>query len=53
MMSFREIRLYDIKNTFRFPSEETSLGSGISSHLPSEDVLCPSIPPHGFFHHII
>jgi hypothetical protein len=36
LMSFRAIRIYDIKNTLSFPGEETSLGSGLSSHLPSE-----------------
>jgi len=40
-MSFRVIRLYDIKNTFSFPSVETSLGSGIPSHLLMGDVPCP------------
>ena len=53
LMFFRVIRLYDIKNTLSFPSEETSLGSGLSSHLPLEDVPCPSSPSHGFFHHTI
>jgi len=47
------IRLYDIKNTLSFPSEETSLGSGIPSHLHKGDVPCPSIPSHGFIHHTI
>ena len=51
--SFRVIRLYDIKNTLSFPGEETSLGSGIPSHLHKGDVPCPSSPPHGFFHHTI
>jgi len=26
----------DFENTLSFPSEETSLGSGLPSHLPSE-----------------
>jgi hypothetical protein len=32
---------------------ETSLGSGIPSHLLSGDVPCPSIPSHGFLPHTI
>jgi len=43
----------DFENTLSFPGEETSLGSGIPSHLPSGDVPCPSIPSHGFLHHTI
>jgi len=34
-----------------FPSVETSLGSGLPSHLPSGDVPCLSSPSHGFLHH--
>jgi len=41
LISLRVIRLYDIKNTLSFPSEETSFGSGLSSHLPLGDVPCP------------
>jgi hypothetical protein len=36
-----------------FPSEETSLGSGLYSHLPLGDVPCPSSRSHGFLHHTI
>jgi len=43
----------DCENTLSFPGEETSLGSGIPSHLPMGDVPCPSIPSHGFLHHTI
>jgi hypothetical protein len=43
----------DFENTLSFPSEETSLGSGLPSHLLLEDVPCPSSPSHGFLHHII
>jgi hypothetical protein len=43
----------DFENTLSFPSEETSLGSGLPSHLPSGDVPCPSSPSHGFLHHTI
>jgi hypothetical protein len=31
----------DSENTLSFPSEETSLGSGLPSHLPMGDVPCP------------
>ena len=41
MMSFRVIRIHDIKNTLSFPSEETSLGRGGFPHIPSGDVPCP------------
>jgi len=41
------------ENTLSFPSEETSLGSGLPSHLPKGDVPCPSCPSHGFLHHTI
>ena len=47
------IRLYDIENTLSFPSENTSPGSGIPSHLPKGDVPCLSIPSYGFLHHTI
>jgi len=43
----------DCENTLSFPSEETSLGSGLPSHLPMGDVPCPSSPSHGFLHHTI
>jgi hypothetical protein len=43
----------DFENTLSFPGEETSLGSGLPSHLPSGDVPCPSSPSHGFLHHTI
>jgi len=43
----------DSENTLSFPSEETSLGSGLPSHLPRGDVPCPSSPTHGFLHHTI
>ncbi|MGB3862116.1 MAG: hypothetical protein WA915_08515 [Candidatus Aminicenantaceae bacterium] len=43
----------DFENTLSFPSEETSLGSGLPSHLPMGDVPCPSSPSHGFLHHTI
>jgi hypothetical protein len=43
----------DCENTLSFPSVETSLGSGLPSHLPKGDVPCPSIPSHGFLHHTI
>jgi len=43
----------DIENTLSFPSEETSLGSGLLSHLLFGDVPCPSSPSHGFLHHTI
>jgi len=33
MMSFRVIRIHDIKNTLSFPSEETSLGRGGFPHI--------------------
>ena len=52
-MSLRVIRLYDIENTLSFPGEETSLGSGLPSHLPKGDVPCPYSPSHGFLHHTI
>jgi succinyl-diaminopimelate desuccinylase len=47
-MLFRMIRLYDIKNTLSFPGKETSIDSGLPSHLPLGDVPCPSSPPYGF-----
>ena len=52
-MSLRVIRLYDIENTLSFPGEETSLGSGLPSHLPKGDVPYPYSPSHGFLHHTI
>jgi hypothetical protein len=53
MNDHSSISIGDIENTLSFPSEETSLGSGLPSHLPLEDVPCPSIPSHGFLHHTI
>jgi hypothetical protein len=47
------VPISDFENTLSFPSEETSLGSGLPSHLPMGDVPCPSSPSHGFLHHII
>jgi hypothetical protein len=41
------------ENTLSFPSEETSLDFGLSSHLSMRDVPCPSSPPYGFLHHTI
>jgi hypothetical protein len=43
----------DFKNTLSFPSEETSLDSGLPSYLPSGDTPCPSSPSYGFLHHTI
>jgi hypothetical protein len=43
----------DCNNTLTFPGEETSLDSGLPSHLPSEDAPCPTSPPYGFLHHTI
>jgi hypothetical protein len=43
----------DFENTLSFPSVETSLGSGLPSHLPLGDVPCPSSPSHGFLNHTI
>jgi acetoin utilization deacetylase AcuC-like enzyme len=48
-----EVPIGDCENTLSFPGEETSLGSGLSSHLPGGDAPCPSSPPHGFLHHTI
>jgi hypothetical protein len=39
------------ENTLSFPGEETSLDSGLPSHLPLVDVPCPSSPSYGFLHH--
>jgi len=47
------VPISDFENTLSFPSEETSLGSGLPSHLLMGDVPCPSSPSHGFLHHII
>jgi hypothetical protein len=47
------VPISDFENTLSFPSEETSLGFGLPSHLPMGDVPCPSSPSHGFLHHII
>ena len=43
------IRLYSFKNTLSFPSEETSLDSGLPSHLPIGDVPCPPRALHTVF----
>jgi hypothetical protein len=48
-----EVPIGDCENTLSFPGEETSLGSGLSSHLPGGDAPCPSSPSHGFLHHTI
>jgi len=48
-----KVPIGDFENTLSFPSEETSLGSGLPSHLPKGDVPCPSSPSHGFLHHTI
>jgi hypothetical protein len=45
--------IVDFENTLSFPCEETSLDSGLPSHLPLGDVPCPSSPPYGFLHHTI
>jgi hypothetical protein len=47
------VPISDFENTLSFPCEETSLGSGLPSHLLLGDVPCPSSPTHGFLHHII
>ena len=36
-----------------FPSEESSLGYGLPSHLLLGDIPGPSSPSHGFLHHLI
>jgi hypothetical protein len=38
LMSFQVIRLYDIKNTLSFPSEETSLGHGGFPHISPREM---------------
>jgi hypothetical protein len=48
-----KVPIGDFENTLSFPSEETSFGSGLPSHLLKGDVPCPSSPSHGFIHHII
>jgi hypothetical protein len=53
MNAFLSIPISDFENTLSFPSEETSLGSGLHSHLPMGDVPCPFRPSHGFLRHII
>jgi len=45
-----KVPIGDFENTLSFPSEKTSLGSGLPSHLPTGDVPCPSSPSHGFLH---
>ena len=47
------VPINDFENTLSFPGEETSLGSGLPSHLLMGDVPCPYSPSHGFLHHII
>jgi len=47
MNDIMSVPIDDFENTLSFPSEETSLGSGLPSHLPKGDVPCPSIPSHG------
>jgi hypothetical protein len=41
----------EFENTLSFPSEETSIDSGLPSYLPLGDIPCPSSPPYGFLHH--
>jgi hypothetical protein len=41
------------ENTLSFAIEETSIGSGLRSHLLLGDVPCPLGPSHGFLHHSI
>jgi hypothetical protein len=53
MNDVSSVPIGDCENTLSFPSEETSLGSGLPSHLPQGDVPCPSSPSHGFLHHTI
>ena len=53
MHDFPSVPIGDLENTLSFPSVETSLGSGLPSHLPLGDVPCPSSPSHGFLHHTI
>jgi hypothetical protein len=48
MNDIPSVPIGDFENTLSFPSEETSLGSGLPSHLPMGDVPCPSSPSHGF-----
>jgi len=53
MNDLPSVPIGDFENTLSFAGEETSLGSGLPSHLPSRDVPCPSSPSHGFLHHTI
>jgi hypothetical protein len=53
MDELSSVPISDCENTLSFPIEETSLGSGLPSHLLMGDVPCPSSPTHGFLHHII
>ena len=53
MNDLSSVPIGDFENTLSFPSEETSLGFGLPSHLLSGDVPCPSSPSHGFLHHTI
>jgi hypothetical protein len=53
MKDLSSIPIGDFENTLSFPGEETSLGSGLPSHLSMGDVPCPSSPSHGFLHHTI
>jgi len=53
MKDVPSVPIGDFENTLSFPSEETSLGSWLPSHLPLGDIPCPSSPSHGFLHHTI
>jgi hypothetical protein len=46
MNDVSSVPIGDCENTLSFPSEETSLGSGLPSHLSQRDVPCP----HGALH---
>jgi hypothetical protein len=52
-LRLKNVLIGGFENTLSFPSEETSLGSGLPSHLPKGDVPCPFSPSHGFLHHTI
>ena len=53
MNGIPSVPIGDLENTLSFPSEETSLDSGLPSLLPLGDVPCPSSPPYGFLHRTI
>jgi hypothetical protein len=53
MESVLSFPIGDFEITLSFPSEETSLDSGLPSYLPLGDIPCPSRPPYGFLHHTI